>query len=202
MQVAIRPVGLSEAVSAMLGARPKIRAKHKATLERYGGEMVRLGVAQYRSAADTTETATARRTGQLAKSYSHQVTQGQIGTELEFGVFADQGIETTIAGTHEYGATIRPKRARYLTIPLPAAKDSRGVAPPARTFLDTFVARSKAGNLILFQRAGTGIVPLFLLHPGPVRIPPRPALLPAFNALRDPMEAQLTQDVADAIGST
>ena len=65
-------------------------------------------------------------------------------------------------GIHEVGGVIRAKSARYLTIPLPAALDRRGVArqPSARGWKNTFVAESKRGNLLIFQRRGAQIVPL------------------------------------------
>lgn len=78
------------------------------------------------------------------------------------------------AQVHEYGATIRPKKANFLTVPLPAALDSRGVPlkRSAREWDNTFVAKSKAGNLIIFQRRGSQIVPLYVLKTE-VTIPPR-----------------------------
>jgi hypothetical protein len=79
-----------------------------------------------------------------------------------------------IARVQEFGATITPKKAKYLTIPLPAALDQRGVPlkKSARDWDNTFVARSKAGNLIIFQRRGAIIVPLYVLKTS-VTIPPR-----------------------------
>ncbi len=76
---------------------------------------------------------------------------------------------------HEDGATITAKRSRFLTIPLPAALTSRGIPKKkrARDWDDTFVARSKRGNLIIFQKQSDGgIVPLYLLKRS-VTIPPR-----------------------------
>ncbi len=74
---------------------------------------------------------------------------------------------------HERGATIRPKRAKFLAIPLPAAVDSRGVlVMRPRQWPDTFVQKSKRGNLLIFQQRGDGIVPLFLLK-RKVKLPPR-----------------------------
>lgn len=75
---------------------------------------------------------------------------------------------------HEFGATIRPKKAKMLTIPLPAALDNRGIPirKSARDWPNTFVARSKAGNLLIFQKRGTEIVPLYVLKSS-VKIPPR-----------------------------
>ncbi len=76
---------------------------------------------------------------------------------------------------HEDGATVTAKRARFLTIPLPAALNNRGIPLKrrARDWDDTFVARSKRGNLIIFQKQSDGgIVPLYLLKRS-VTIPPR-----------------------------
>ncbi len=75
---------------------------------------------------------------------------------------------------HETGGTVRPRRSRYLTIPLPAAMDSRGVPlrRRARDWDNTFVARSRRGNLLIFRRDGLGLTPLYLLKPS-VRIKPR-----------------------------
>lgn len=75
---------------------------------------------------------------------------------------------------HEFGATIRPKNGKYLTVPLPAALDSRGVPlkKSARDWANTFVARSKKGNLLIFQRRGSQIVPLYVLKTS-VKIPAR-----------------------------
>lgn len=64
---------------------------------------------------------------------------------------------------HEFGGTIRAK-GKLLTIPLPAALGKRGVPPPfARQWKNTFVAETKAGHLLIFQRRAGGIVPLYIL---------------------------------------
>ncbi len=76
---------------------------------------------------------------------------------------------------HEEGGTIRAKSAKYLTIPLPAALDGRGVPLQrrARDWQNTFVARSKRGNLLIFRKLGRReITPLYVLKPS-VTIPAR-----------------------------
>jgi hypothetical protein len=91
-----------------------------------------------------------------------------------------EGVRGYIGGnfylrTHEFGAVIRATRSEYLTIPLPAALDSNGVPlrRSARMWANTFVARSRRGNLLIFQnRPGGAIVPLYVLK-REVRIPPR-----------------------------
>lgn len=75
---------------------------------------------------------------------------------------------------HETGATIRPKKSKFLAIPLPAALNSKGLPKKRspRQWANTFVATSRAGNLIIFQRRASQIVPLYVLKTE-VRIPPR-----------------------------
>lgn len=93
---------------------------------------------------------------------SIRVTGGAQLTTLE-GSIAARGY----MAMHEAGGTIKATRSKYLTIPLPAAMDSRGISlkPRARDWPNTFVARSRKGNLIIFQRRGKDIVPLYLLKP-------------------------------------
>jgi hypothetical protein len=75
--------------------------------------------------------------------------------------------------TQEFGATIVSK-GKLLTIPLPAALSPQGIPlkQKARDWDNTFVAKSKKGNLIIFQKRGTQIVPLYVLK-SKVVIPPR-----------------------------
>lgn len=83
-------------------------------------------------------------------------------------------ISTGFWAIHETGGTIRA-RSQYLTIPLPAAMDSRGVPlrKRARDWDNTFVKMSKRGNLLIFRSEGRGrIIPLYLLK-NSVTIRPR-----------------------------
>jgi hypothetical protein len=83
------------------------------------------------------------------------------------GDVATAGISTAGLTVHETGATIRAKKpGGYLTIPFRAALDARGLPlrRRARDWDNTFVARSKRGNLIIFRKQGNGtIIPLYLL---------------------------------------
>ena len=74
---------------------------------------------------------------------------------------------------HEEGATIR-KKSKLLAIPLKAALDSRGrpLKRGPRAWRDTFVAKSRKGNLLIFQKRGKEIIPLYVLKEK-VRIPRR-----------------------------
>lgn len=75
---------------------------------------------------------------------------------------------------HETGGVIKAKNVKYLTIPLPAALNSNGTPkkPSARDWDNTFVAKSKKGNLIIFQKVGSKIIPLYVLKTS-VKIPAR-----------------------------
>ena len=79
------------------------------------------------------------------------------------------------ARTHEFGAVIRPVRAKMLAIPLEGAMSARGVPlrPKARDWPNLFIIKSKRGNLLLVRKVGSRIVPMYFLTKGPVRIPKR-----------------------------
>ena len=88
---------------------------------------------------------------------------------------------------HEYGGVIKAKNVRYLTIPLKAALNSNGTTKKksARQWPNTFVAKSKKGNLIIFQKQGRGrIVPLYVLKEK-VTIKPRLGMGDSLNALKE-----------------
>lgn len=101
-----------------------------------------------------------------------------------------------IATVHERGATITPKRARWLTIPLPPALTAQGVPkrPSARDWQNTFVIKSKKGNLLIVQKVGKDIVPLYVLKKKVV-IPKRLAFEEAFTAGKDFLADKIAQDV-------
>lgn len=85
--------------------------------------------------------------------------------------------------THEFGATIRPKKGKYLTVPLPAALKSDGtpIKSSARDWQNTFVIKSKKGNLLIVRREGKDIVPLYVLKES-VTIQPRLGLQETLNS--------------------
>jgi hypothetical protein len=126
----------------------------------------------------TTDKSLSSRTGQLVSSLERSVTvKGQTWRSLK--AYITVGFPGVI---HEFGATIKAKEAKYLTIPLPPALDERGVPlkKSARDWENTFVARTKAGNLIIFQKRATQIVPLYLLRET-TTIPPRLGLRETIN---------------------
>ena len=121
-----------------------------------------------------------RRTGQLANrtriftGFAPQRT-GSGSTAVKVEV---QSVDVPYARIQEFGGTIRPREKQFLTVPLPAALTPAGVlrntAEQLRQTGTTFVARSRRGNLLIFQRrsgrsrtaAGSRaqLTPLFVLR--------------------------------------
>jgi len=125
--------------------------------------------------------------GTLAASITHKIMKiaglavtGQVGTNLAY------------AAIHEFGGTIEPKNAKWLTIPF------EGVKGRARDYQDTFFQWKKGAegqSLILFQNVkGGDPVPLFVLVKK-AEVPARPYLNPALKE-----NAQLiTQRIGEAV---
>jgi hypothetical protein len=106
---------------------------------------------------------------------------------------------------HEEGGTIRASGSGYLTIPLPAALDTRGVAlrKRARDWDFTFVKRSKKGNLLIFRRipGARELTPLYVLKTS-VYIRPRLGMEPAVNTEMGYFENKLFEEISDTIDAT
>lgn len=120
------------------------------------------------------------------------------GSKIE-SVEATIGLPSKYA-MHERGATITPKKAKYLTIPLPAALRANGtpIRPSARDWDNTFVGRSKKGNLLIFRKTSTGIVPLYALKTQ-VKIPARLGLVPAMEARLPAMIDRMFETMLDSM---
>jgi len=151
----------------------------------------------------TTSTRLRVRTGKLRAScipIKTEIKEGSVEGGISFG---------TVYGRVHIGpkgqvTTITPKKGKYLTIPLPAAMTGAGVARGSARqgpWGETFVAKSKAGNLIIFgkRKITTGkkagelrgqATPLFLLlksvkikariHPEDIKAWIRPKLIQDF----------------------
>ena len=129
----------------------------------------------------TTETSLSKRTGNLVNAIKQSVRV--TGTKLSDiqGHIGLQGV--SYGAIHEFGGTIRAKSGKYLAIPLPAALNSDGTPKrnSARDWDRTFVITSKAGNLLIVQRNGKDLLPLYVLKPE-VKIKPRLGLSTALAA--------------------
>lgn len=127
------------------------------------------------SGPNTTDAALAKRTGALVRALQ---SGGKVHNAAKL---ADVYGEISLPGKnriHEYGGTITPKEGEYLFIPLPAALNGDGTPKRRnpRQWQNTFIAESRAGNLILFQRVGRKLTPLYALKKQ-VRVRPRLGLV-------------------------
>ena len=68
------------------------------------------------------------------------------------------------ARIQEEGGKIEAPPGRYLAVPLKAAKTAAGVQrKPPRQWNDTFFLKSKKGTLLLMQKRGADMIPLFAM---------------------------------------
>lgn len=107
-----------------------------------------------------------RRTGHLAQSIESNISYDGDDLMAEIGSGVANKFRMPYANIHEDGGVITPKKAKYLTIPLEAALTRAGVPKKAsaRDWANTFIRKSKGGNLIIFQAAKSGkIIPLYVL---------------------------------------
>jgi hypothetical protein len=180
-------------VADLRGARQRLRDAQAQVADALGAEAVEYIVREHRSASQTTDTATRRRTGALARSYTHEVTLSADNVILDVGLIRPEEKVLEYALTQEFGATIEPREADWLTIPLPDALTEAGVPRgTARDFEDTFFHETDDGNLYLMQRRGDEVVALFKLVKS-VTVPARPALEPA----RQRFEPELIERIAE-----
>lgn len=111
-----------------------------------------------------------RRSGRAVRSILNSVDVRGHGIDNIRGSIGGAGY----LAIHETGGTITAKKAQYLTIPLPAALKSNGTPRRARArdWPNTFILKSKKGNLLIVQKQGKSILPLYLLRKS-VKIPAR-----------------------------
>jgi hypothetical protein len=131
-----------------------------------------------------------RVTSALITRHSARYSQGGGGPNLQrrsgqglasirsFTRYRKAGLEGVVTiphamATQEFGAVIRAKKSKYLTIPLPAALNPYGTPKErsARAWRKTFVVKGKRG-LVVMMRDGRKNIPLYALRET-VRIPAR-----------------------------
>jgi hypothetical protein len=103
----------------------------------------------------TTDSKLAVRSGKLRASVRPMPIVNK-PTSIEGGVKFGTIYARVHVGPAGQVTTIRPKKGKYLAIPLPAALKPSGVAkgaPRTGPWGDTFFAHSKKGNLILFGKS-------------------------------------------------
>jgi len=128
----------------------------------------------------TTESSLSRRSGALLESI--QASVRVYGSTLK-DIHGTIGSDRVYARIQEFGGTIVPKHAQFLTVPLPAALNPDGtpIKQSAREWDRTFVIRSKKGNLLIVRKVGADLVPLYVLRTEVV-IPPRMKLKTTLEA--------------------
>lgn len=133
-----------------------------------------------------------RRTGSLFNRTSGRARFGLDAFDAE----VELRVDVPYAAVHEYGATIRPKRARYLTIPLAANKTAGGdVRMAPRMIRNAFFVRSRRGNLLMMdpQRG-----PMFVLV-NQVKVPARPYVGPARKTTTTHLRAGLAKVMREMV---
>lgn len=123
----------------------------------------------------TSSTRLRSRSGFL-RSKTRPILAIQSGDKVESGTFIDAPYASTHVGPKGKKTTIRPKKSRWLTIPLPAALTSAGVMRKrdARSYGDLQFIPLRSGSPILAKvdSASGTITPLFVLK-RQVEIPTR-----------------------------
>lgn len=107
----------------------------------------------------TTNTSLSKRSGKGLRSVKNFIVR--IG---DGGVVANIRLNNYMA-FHERGGWIKARNGKYLTIPLRAALDARGVPlrARARDWPNSFIIKSRAGNLLIVHKVGDQIEPLYVL---------------------------------------
>jgi hypothetical protein len=114
-----------------------------------------------------------RRTGALSRAYNTVLTGAGNLDQLTLRMGWIDPKAAAVARVQEEGAIIRPVRAKYLTVPLPAALTAAGVLRArARDWPNTFIVRTKKGGLFIAHQVGGKPEFLFALKKE-VKVPPR-----------------------------
>lgn len=107
-------------------------------------------------------------------------TLGKLGkTEIKVGIFGDKDAELVkIARAHEFGVVIRPKRKKFLAVPLPPARGKR-----PRDFDDLVFIKSKDENRAYLMRptGKRGTMKAYFILLKKVTIPERSFLRNGFD---------------------
>lgn len=127
------------------------------------------------------------RTGQLRRNIGSQIkeTGSKISGVVGVGIAGTKNV--VYARIHEKGGIIKPVRKKMLTVPVP------GVKGQARNYPNAFIIKSKRGNLLIVEKQGGSIKPLFVLRKS-VRIPERQW----FSRSIDEMKPELNRLMAKA----
>lgn len=179
----------ADQVAGELGAMSaRIGAGVERALQKTGAQHVRTATKElFTGPPDSLQS----RSGGLRRSLGWATRGAGLASELT--VFAGPP-----ARTHEYGAVIHAKRARYLTIPLRAALTPSGVPrkPNARAWDDAFILKARSGKLFLARKRGKRGLDLLYKLQESVRIPARFGFRKHFQTITVPfLKAELAKVV-------
>ena len=108
-----------------------------------------------------------------------------------------------IAHAHEYGATIKPKKGKYLAIPL--TKEAQAAGSP-RAFSDLYFVNAKGGNLLMVRDkkkhgGKTESETMYLLVKS-VTLPERSFIRASFDAQQDELGSIVTKAMVKVLDGT
>jgi len=108
-----------------------------------------------------------------------------------------------IAHAHEYGATIKPKKGKYLAIPL--TKEAQAAGSP-RAFSDLYFVNAKGGNLLMVRDkkkhgGKTESETMYLLVKS-VTLPERSFIRASFDAQQDELGSIVTKAMVKMLDGT
>jgi len=146
------------------------------------------------------------RSGALRRSIKARPVSGNLFRGLELSASVGDAKTGRYVFSHEYGATIRPVRAKYLTIP---ASDNLTAGGRVRFESVGALIRAKGDQVVkkglgIFLRTGKtdrSDKPMFWLSKGPIRIPARLRFQKTWTGakMRQDREAKLSAAINRAI---
>lgn len=105
-----------------------------------------------------------------------------------------KGDHTWLAAIHEYGCTIKPKKARFLTVPI----HPDAVGKKANEFSDLFIFEAASGEKFLAKGEGDNLIFYYWLTPS-VTIPERSFLRAGHDAYIDEVMNKASKLVGQVI---
>lgn len=112
------------------------------------------------------------------------------------GIFgSDDSDILMIAGVNEFGADIKPKNGRFLTIPL--NKKAKAASP--KDFDDLFVLRADSGELFLVKEKGKSDLEFYYWLAREVKIPERSFIRGGFDDRQDKIASKAISLLKDVL---
>jgi hypothetical protein len=169
--------------------------------ERLRQEMVKASVTAEREGKLNASSRLRTRSGRLRNSIRGSVRNRGEAIEMVLSAGGAMGRrDVSYARAQEEGATIAPRRGRYLAIPLRAALTPAGVprrAGPREYGDELYFFRARNGDAFLASKK-SGLL-MYMLHPGPVVLRPRRFLRDAVEEARKGLPPAIEKAVVLAV---